>query len=54
MGLINLILGILLIILSIVGVVLKPFTYWWVVSIITVLIAIVLIWSALKPTGGPI
>ena len=45
---INLILGAILIILSIVGVILKPFTYWWAASILSALIGIVLLWSSFR------
>ena len=48
---INLILGAILIILSIVGVIIKPFTYWWVASILSALIGIVLVWFVFKSSG---
>ena len=47
----NLILSLILIILSILGVIFKPFNYWWVASILTGLIAIVLLWFFIKPQG---
>jgi len=53
MGLFNLILGAILITLSSLGYIFKPFAYWWIVSIIALLIAIVLIWIGLISTEGP-
>ena len=51
---INLILGAILIILSITGFILKPFTYWWAASILSALIGIVLVWTVFKSSGEPI
>jgi len=48
MALLNLIIGVVLIILSVVGYMFKPFTYWWVASILAALIGIVLLWSVFK------
>jgi uncharacterized membrane protein len=50
----NLILGAILIILSVLGWIFKPFTYWWIASIVVALIGISIIYSTFRSSGGPI
>lgn len=44
----NLLFGVILIVLSILGWVFKPFTYWWIASIVIALIGIVIALSAFR------